>query len=480
MRNKATIYALLVILLILGGVSRCNASSEQPDQRALRMEFDTRYQAWKTALEEWIEKHPSSSATAIVPEAWAVIAMGPRITPFFIEILEKDLKSNLFKDKNQVHSQISFILRRITGKRFPRDEVFLLSQKYIGHKAEEKLYVDWWRQRRRLTPQKFDDLYTRLIQIPKEEQYGDEWQDIFTKISDLGIEALPLWVRKIEQGDERYLKMVRSLLDVAGVKADAFVVNGEGTWSAETMLKWWKVNKEKVALPDPPPGPKTLRTEFETRYWAWIYALREWMGKHSMSSATAILPEEINIVNMGPIVIPFIIEILDKDKQANIFGNQNQLRSRVLGMLHMITAKQFAKGEWPTDQEYGSLTVMEGMYINWWRNERKLTPQKFNEMYAQLNQLPRDAQYDARSQEILDKIRGLGIEALPLIIEKIRKGDNRLLPAIRIMIRFAGVQDDAFVVDGKDTWSAKTLLKWWKTYKERLTYPDPEMNSGKD
>lgn len=222
-----------------------------------------------------------------------------------------------------------------------------------------------------------------------------------------------------------------------------------------------------------------LRAQFETRYQKWRTALDEWIARNSSCSYTAILPEQRQITDMGLKAVPFIIEVLDADLKGNVPGIGGRIRGMILSMLWRLTPKHFSREDWPAGKTYGDPTTEAQLYVDWWRDGRKQTPKEFDKLCAELNRLPRDAPYDPRVQAVLKRMGNLGTDIMPQVVEKTKKGDERLLWLAGVMIEYAGVKPDEFIVNGRNTWSSATLLKWWKKNKERLTFPEPPTEDAK-
>ncbi len=117
--------------------------------------------------------------------------------------------------------------------------------------------------------------------------------------------------------------------------------------------------------------------------------------------------------------------------------------------------------------ELGALTFEENPYQkvweHWFSAGKNWTKQNFDENYNEYSKVKqtRSNEKDAISY-YKQKIANLGIAALPLIIEKIEKGEKDLTPLVS-EITNNKVKSDA---------EAKEVLDWWKANKARWTIFD--------
>ncbi|MEN6371368.1 MAG: hypothetical protein ABFD64_05070 [Armatimonadota bacterium] len=229
-----------------------------------------------------------------------------------------------------------------------------------------------------------------------------------------------------------------------------------------------------------PSGTKDLRAEFDSKYEAWVLAQGKWISENPFLSYTAILPEEKALVAMGPSVVPFMIEKFEKELSNPEWNDR--FSGANLEIVWFITCKKFREDEWP-EGKFGDHQAKMEMYVKWWKEGRKKLPETFNTLYAELESLPKNPESEsdkAKEKDILDRIRSQGVEALPLIIQKIKGGDKRFLPMVAIMKRFTDA--DAVIAtklspaelkarEDQLNWSTEEALAWWEANKERLKFP---------
>jgi len=169
---------------------------------------------------------------------------------------------------------------------------------------------------------------------------------------------------------------------------------------------------------------------------------------------------------MGPAVVPFIIEKIEQDLSERKWDNR--LRSSVLGLLSRITKKRFRKSEWP-EATYGRHDTHMELYVRWWKEGRKETPRKFAALYAEWDKFLRDGKTD-KAEKTFDLIRSMGIEVLPLVMEKIQQSDNRLVPLVSKITRKKV---------GGDKPTRASVLDWWKANQAALRFPEPPPKPSK-
>jgi len=160
---------------------------------------------------------------------------------------------------------------------------------------------------------------------------------------------------------------------------------------------------------------EAFRALFEEKYQAWVEYTT---AKDLVSGNAGINSALFAIIELGPPAVPYMIEKMDE----NAFGLDFQLGFAV----YQITKKRFDKGEHPEVRD--SKSEARG-YVKWWREQRAETPQRFAQYCATLEagKSERDAE---KAKAALTRIRELGVDALPLLIEKITQGEGDLIPAV--------------------------------------------------
>lgn len=215
---------------------------------------------------------------------------------------------------------------------------------------------------------------------------------------------------------------------------------------------------------------------FEERYQRWV----RWRKQHLFLSCYTGCREFHEIVKLGPKAIPFIIA---KMKESGDFF----LASAVL----RITKYVIPENEWPKGMLGDSKTAAK-LYIRWWEEGRREIPKRFEKLYARWKKLIargettlwmdaavynpvskriviRNRQHQTPLGQTYEAMRNLGIEILPLLIEKFKEGDWDLLPLFGELTDGKGVIERGYLKE-----RVAFTLKWWEKNKEDWLLPKPE------
>jgi len=197
-----------------------------------------------------------------------------------------------------------------------------------------------------------------------------------------------------------------------------------------------------------------ISNELEKRLQAWDQYLRE---NPRISDLTGNQYYQ-DIISMGLPVLPYIMEKVDKGSWA------------LSDAVSVITKKKFEEDERPKDYTYGSKAYAK-LAVQWYPNARKETNKLFSQRYLRWSDLKNKKEQN-KSKEELEKIRALGIAALPLIMAKVQQGDTELIPVISKLTKDK-IKSDATAVE---------CLEWWKQNKEDWLIPfpnkQPKANAG--
>lgn len=186
--RKIFLYGIAVGVLTLSG----SASGDTP-----RKTFENRYQAWRT----WVAANPYLSTYTTSPEFQGIVALGPPAIPFLIEKLEQNLED--------FHLEVA--VHRIAKKRFDRTE---WPQGKLGDaKTAAGMYVQWWKDDRFKTGERFAELYGKW-KLLKAEKKDKEAEETYQRIVDLGITVLPYLLDKVDQQGE-FVPAISKLSDGA-------------------------------------------------------------------------------------------------------------------------------------------------------------------------------------------------------------------------------------------------------------------------
>ncbi len=155
-----------------------------------------------------------------------------------------------------------------------------------------------------------------------------------------------------------------------------------------------------------------------------------------------------NIAKLGVPALPYIVEKMKETK--NFYLNLPFL---------IITRKCFEKSDYEDPSKIGDSRTILKMHIQWWEEGRKETPQRFSNLYAEWKHL-REAGKDKEATSKYYMIRNLGIDALPLIVQKIGQGDSELVPIVAYLDN-----------DVSSTATISQVVSWWAENKNKLTLP---------
>jgi len=182
--------------------------------------------------------------------------------------------------------------------------------------------------------------------------------------------------------------------------------------------------------------------------------------KFQYPGSSVRLPSDsfMEIVKLGPPVVPFIIEKMEKNPDDYHFNYA----------IMLITMKGIERSEIPNFKKIRDnvdLTNKETakLYVKWWKSERKNDPEKFRKYYKEWKKIDK-TNIDKNHNDIYLKMKRLGISVLPNIIEEIKKGDTSLISLVSSNTR-KSVKEDATIGE---------VVAWWEANKEDWTLPPVE------
>jgi len=201
----------------------------------------------------------------------------------------------------------------------------------------------------------------------------------------------------------------------------------------------------------PSEGPADLKATFERRYAAWKLAARE--PNELLRSSIPAEKEFREIIALGIPALPLIIDQIERGEEGDFF-----LGAAVLE----ITRKGFAREECPAGA-YGDSHTAAKLYVKWWREGRGETPRLFAERYAAWRKYKELGRNEVMAEEER-VLLFLGLDALPLMMEKIAAGDDDLLAIVNKLTKKAL----------GDAPTRKSALAWWAANKPYWTLPPSE------
>lgn len=202
-------------------------------------------------------------------------------------------------------------------------------------------------------------------------------------------------------------------------------------------------------------SPDETKSEFEQRY----QALREYVTSEGVSVRDPLLTGEgwtlyLRITELGPPALPYIIEKIEEGDW------------RLGGCVSMITKKRFNRSDYADVRYYGDARTKARMYVDWWHEGRKETRQESESLYQERKAVAQQGEHQAAA-DTYRKMRGLGIAALPWIIEKVEQRDVDLIPLVSGLTSGLGGASDAI-----SSWASTTeCLEWWNKNKQSWTLP---------
>jgi hypothetical protein len=201
--------------------------------------------------------------------------------------------------------------------------------------------------------------------------------------------------------------------------------------------------------------------EFERLYQEWQASRRQIVGISSDMDVNAVFknnPAWRKIVDLGVEAVPVIMEKMKTDPHVSA-----ALLEITKWRYHINRTGTPGNHVW-TVEEFPDVHQTKGPPLDlierWWVEFRPQVPQRFAALYEEYNSL-KDQGKKEEAEEKLLRIKDLGIDALPLLIDKIQQGDTSLIPAV------------AYLTDKKvpESASSSECVSWWAANKAKLTLP---------
>lgn len=224
------------------------------------------------------------------------------------------------------------------------------------------------------------------------------------------------------------------------------------------------------AAEKPPEVQKDVSSAFEQKYLRWKSRIAEKMTfsqrvKSTLPASVFYDNEEFeDIVELGIPAIPCMIQKLHDDRRLRhalyriTKWKYNVRRSGQKPSEYVWTVEEF-----PDIREKGGPPDSREIWLRWWREGPKFTAERFAMLYRQWNGLKKDGK-EEEAAGLYQRLKDLGIAALPHMIKRLKEGDTDLIPAISYLTDSA-VNEDA---------TAAECVEWWEENKDRWTIPFPE------
>lgn len=189
-----------------------------------------------------------------------------------------------------------------------------------------------------------------------------------------------------------------------------------------------------------------IEAELDRRIALWN---EEFRTKYSFSSMPEGIPSFQGIVDLGIPAVPFLMERIEEGP------------SNLIVAVWQITQKRFTEDALP-EGYWGNPEVRRRMWVEWWKNARKSTPQRFERLYSERMKFWKKGKYE-EAKERLHQIDCLGVAALPLVLEKAAQtGDSGLLYVAQAITKGQ--------IKGM---SCSERAVWWDKHRQEWLIPFP-------
>ncbi len=204
---------------------------------------------------------------------------------------------------------------------------------------------------------------------------------------------------------------------------------------------------------------ESIREQFESKYQAWKdYVSRPEVMVQSIAGPRFKCQEFREIVKLGLPAIPYIVCKIEENPDEQLLWKAIEEITKV-----KIRGKYDREKNMVLFPDLPDLEPGQDVYLYWWREGRKHTHERFEKLYSEWNTLA--AQGDQKqANEKYQKIKDLGVPALPFIVKKIQEGDSDLVPALAYLTNN----------DVSSTATMAQIVSWWAENKDKLTLPPVE------
>jgi len=216
-----------------------------------------------------------------------------------------------------------------------------------------------------------------------------------------------------------------------------------------------------------------LRSLLDAKYRAWRQHLRARASLHPERGDPRLYYFDNQafrqIVELGVPAVPYLVEKVQHDDLVGY-------------ALYKITGFRWHTSKWPAKegilwvvdefpdvQQLGGPPDAKALWLRWWQQRGKRTPVWFDQRYREWQRLKREGNQDEAKQQY-ELIVELGLEALPLMVDTMKKGSSDLVPALSRLTNGA-VKEDA---------NPAECVQWWNDNKDKWTLPPPESKEESD
>jgi len=208
--------------------------------------------------------------------------------------------------------------------------------------------------------------------------------------------------------------------------------------------------------------------EFEKRYQAWKASVIAQEPERAYRGAVFTTEQLYGIVELGLPALPFIAEKMEKREWRYDYGLKAAFK--------LISRRSFQPEDYPNGR--WSATDKARMYVHWWKEGRRDTPQRFAKYYGEWKRCM-DEQKAKEADEWKERLRRLGVDALPLLIDKIEAGDDEFIPVVAMITRavmygYIPSKETVITYEVEEDATREEVLAWWAANKAEWTLPPIE------
>jgi hypothetical protein len=245
------------------------------------------------------------------------------------------------------------------------------------------------------------------------------------------------------------------------------------------------------------PTSSDLKEAFEAEFRLFLAAPLYLPGPYDPLSSRGpeyspeALTFERQMKGMGPGAIPLLM-----DKLRELRDTQKQIRraEMLAYCVHFLSRHWLVDLDWPGGKPGGRAEAIPLLFA-WWDAGQKGTTERFEKLYSEWNRLKvRQSLLSVLHRDYVDHIEaittspvevtemgkvfesitGLGLGALPPMMERLRGGDYGVLPFIA---EITGEEATPLSPDLRQPIEerARLCLEWWDKNKEQWTVPFPDV-----
>ncbi len=199
-----------------------------------------------------------------------------------------------------------------------------------------------------------------------------------------------------------------------------------------------------------------VMNQFEARYKEWkTYISRPEVMAQSIAGSRFKCSQFREIVKLGLPALPYIIQKMRMNPKDQLLWKAIEEIAKV-----KIRGKYDKEKKRIIFPDLPDLEPGENVYLYWWRKGRKQTPQLFDNFYSEWQGLKKEGK-EKEAKIKYQRIKELGIAALPYMVEYVEQGDSDLINAI------------SELTEGAITESTKPseCVDWWNKNEEKWTIP---------